>query len=372
MPDLIDPLLILSAVIVLGTLGMAYWQNSRSSAVLSSAAGWDSVYKRQPVRMDMLLLAAALGLHLPLLNIRLKAPPKTSEATLEDRLQRVDFIEQIELREKEQTILGKGDKPSLSPEEKAVKLAKIARAKSELFETAKSKALERAKRISILRAKSRRVRGQIDQKPRTIKTPEKLSQTSQITEQTGGKKLSDKKKKFLSRSRDLASRRTERGISKVTKDIDAPDVLPGGANILGIGGDGGDVVQIPVRRTPVVDKARTTASRKTAEVKKTEPEKPEIPLKMESPIPGRDVIKSVLPEYPKWARQRGVEASVLLKFTVTHRGKVKENIFVVKTSGYTQLDELAIDALLQWVFSPLPPGDTKEEGGNISFRFSVN
>jgi TonB family protein len=86
----------------------------------------------------------------------------------------------------------------------------------------------------------------------------------------------------------------------------------------------------------------------------------------------RGVDRQEIPEYPEWARKKGIESSVKFRFSVTADGRVKENIEIVKGSGYTELDELARTALLRWVFTRLPPekGNLVQDG-IIEFRFSI-
>ncbi|HRY29049.1 MAG TPA: TonB family protein [Elusimicrobiota bacterium] len=89
------------------------------------------------------------------------------------------------------------------------------------------------------------------------------------------------------------------------------------------------------------------------------------------PLADRKALSRVVPEYPEWAREKGVEAAVLIQFTVTPEGAVKDNMLVVRTSGYPPLDALAVKALAQWKFAPLPPDQYRDEIGTITFNFSV-
>jgi TonB family protein len=89
------------------------------------------------------------------------------------------------------------------------------------------------------------------------------------------------------------------------------------------------------------------------------------------PLNNRPIVRKVVPQYPSWAEEQGIIGSVRLYFTVTPEGQVRPNITVTKTTGYPRLDQLSIDALRQWQFSPL---DTSEEGqwGIITFNFSLS
>lgn len=86
----------------------------------------------------------------------------------------------------------------------------------------------------------------------------------------------------------------------------------------------------------------------------------------------RAVDRQEIPEYPEWARKKGIESSVKFRFSVTADGRVKENIEIIKGSGYGELDELARTALLRWVFARLPPekGNLVQDG-IVEFRFSI-
>lgn len=89
------------------------------------------------------------------------------------------------------------------------------------------------------------------------------------------------------------------------------------------------------------------------------------------PLANRQVIAREVPQYPDWARSKGIEAAVVLQFTVSPEGAVKDNIFVIRTSGYPQMDDLAVQALKKWKFATLPLDQYRDEVGSITFNFSV-
>lgn len=89
------------------------------------------------------------------------------------------------------------------------------------------------------------------------------------------------------------------------------------------------------------------------------------------PLKDRPVTKRVIPEYPSWAQSRGIEAAVVLQFTVVADGSVKNNIVVRRTSGYSRLDQSAIDALRKWIFEPLA-NENREEVGLITFNYTLS
>ncbi|HOW28299.1 MAG TPA: TonB family protein [Elusimicrobiota bacterium] len=106
--------------------------------------------------------------------------------------------------------------------------------------------------------------------------------------------------------------------------------------------------------------------------KRIQPKAAQKPLfSIVGPLANRPIKHRELPAYPEWAQARGIEASVVLQFTVTPEGAVKENIMVIRTSGFSQMDELAISSLKKWLFEPLPSDQYREEVGSITFNFAV-
>ena len=94
-------------------------------------------------------------------------------------------------------------------------------------------------------------------------------------------------------------------------------------------------------------------------------------FEIRGPLSRRTVLYRELPSYPEWAEKKGIEAGVSVHFVVLSNGKVKDNIYVVKTSGYPVLDKLVMEALRNWKFASLK-GDLygKEEWGVLTFYFS--
>jgi TonB family protein len=100
--------------------------------------------------------------------------------------------------------------------------------------------------------------------------------------------------------------------------------------------------------------------------------RPSRPLfQITGPLEKRPVVSKVIPAYPEWARAKGIEASVTLQFTVDPEGRVKPTVLTLRTSGYPQLDQTAVDALRKWVFQALPSDQLRDEVGAITFTFSV-
>jgi len=90
------------------------------------------------------------------------------------------------------------------------------------------------------------------------------------------------------------------------------------------------------------------------------------------PLSRRTILYKVIPSYPEWAEKEGIEAGVSIHFVVLSNGKVKDNIYVVRTSGYPLMDKLVMEALSHWEFASLK-GDLygKEEWGVLTFYFSL-
>lgn len=112
---------------------------------------------------------------------------------------------------------------------------------------------------------------------------------------------------------------------------------------------------------PVVRKAEQTTSGKIIEAK---PDKKSVDIV--GPIVGRKIIKSYLPVYPDWAKARNIEADVAVRFYVSPDGRVREKLYLERTSGYSKLDKLVMEAIRKWVFEPVSAGD---QWGIITIRY---
>ncbi|MBI4424966.1 MAG: energy transducer TonB, partial [Elusimicrobia bacterium] len=75
---------------------------------------------------------------------------------------------------------------------------------------------------------------------------------------------------------------------------------------------------------------------------------------------------------PDWVSQRGLELTVQLKFQVLESGAVKRSVVIKRTSGFPDIDRLAIEALTKWRFQPVHPGvgtANPDIWGVVSFKF---
>lgn len=78
-----------------------------------------------------------------------------------------------------------------------------------------------------------------------------------------------------------------------------------------------------------------------------------------------------LPEYPKIARKRGYQGSVVLEVLVNRNGKVVD-LRVAKASGYPILDKEAINTVKDWSFEPGMVGKERVEMWvNIPIKFEL-
>lgn len=93
---------------------------------------------------------------------------------------------------------------------------------------------------------------------------------------------------------------------------------------------------------------------------------------MTGPVADRPIISYNTPSYPEWAKREGVQASVMIYFVVLPDGHVKENVMVQKTSGFTDFDDNAVNAILAWRFQALRGGTTGEQWGTIMFHYRLS
>ena len=86
-------------------------------------------------------------------------------------------------------------------------------------------------------------------------------------------------------------------------------------------------------------------------------------------IAQRGIRTKIVPEYPQWARKKGVEGEITVEIIVAPSGIVKK-VTVVNKSGYKELDQIVVDAVKKWIFDPLPSLIKQEDQvGIIPFKF---
>ncbi len=89
------------------------------------------------------------------------------------------------------------------------------------------------------------------------------------------------------------------------------------------------------------------------------------------PVARRKLIRKVIPQYPAWAKEKGIEGNVSLKFWVSPAGTVSE-VELLLTSGFPDFDARAIRALRSYLFAPLAKEkEQKTQWGTITIRYSL-
>ena len=90
------------------------------------------------------------------------------------------------------------------------------------------------------------------------------------------------------------------------------------------------------------------------------------------PLANRKIINKIVPPFPRWAKTKGVGATIALRFTVMEDGSIRENVLVERTSGSREWDQLVIAALKKWQFAALETnGARKDQTGVITFQFVI-
>lgn len=74
-------------------------------------------------------------------------------------------------------------------------------------------------------------------------------------------------------------------------------------------------------------------------------------FKLSGPGAQRKLISAPLPYYPKWAKERGVEAYLELKMWIDSSGSVQD-VSILKSSGYSDLDRICSETISRWHFDP--------------------
>lgn len=141
---------------------------------------------------------------------------------------------------------------------------------------------------------------------------------------------------------------------------------PGG----GSGASGSQKVELKVKMEEPPPPPPTTLSSPSVTVRpETKKREKKIEVEISGSIAGRKIITKVLPFYPSWAAERGVEAVITVKIEVEPDGTVRKNVLVVGTSGYPNWDNIVKNSVLAWKFEALPGDNKTIQSGYITFRF---
>lgn len=82
-----------------------------------------------------------------------------------------------------------------------------------------------------------------------------------------------------------------------------------------------------------------------------------------------DIVGSVMPAYPPWARQKGLSnVTVSIQFSADAAGNVSPTMIVIKSTGYPDWDAQVKSTLGRWKFKPSENGIAKRVAV-ITFRF---
>lgn len=82
------------------------------------------------------------------------------------------------------------------------------------------------------------------------------------------------------------------------------------------------------------------------------------------------LVKKIEPEYPMGFVIHGAKGRGIYRLTINPKSGLVDEVKIVKTTGYRELNELAAKALLQWQFQPGThspvevPVDFDIQGGN--------
>ena len=91
------------------------------------------------------------------------------------------------------------------------------------------------------------------------------------------------------------------------------------------------------------------------------------------PISQREIVRKLVPRYPKWALDRRISGTVVVRVWVQPDGWVKGAPTVESSSGYPDLDQVVVDALRGWEFAALGPGvKSEDQWGVITFKFVLS
>lgn len=91
---------------------------------------------------------------------------------------------------------------------------------------------------------------------------------------------------------------------------------------------------------------------------------------VDGPLGNRRILHRIVPHSPEWIAQRGLDLTVILRFQVMADGTVKPGAMMIqKTSGFSEIDKLALDALRRWKFQAVPPA-SPSVWGRVTFHFT--
>lgn len=100
------------------------------------------------------------------------------------------------------------------------------------------------------------------------------------------------------------------------------------------------------------------------------PESDGVHWSVDGPVGNRRILTRVSPTSPDWVAIRNLDLTVTIRFHVLPDGSVAPGAVISKTSGFPEIDRLALDALRRWRFQSVPDkAGTPEVWGRVTFRF---
>ncbi len=107
--------------------------------------------------------------------------------------------------------------------------------------------------------------------------------------------------------------------------------------------------------TTAVEVPSITVDREAPDRERIEEKVPaSTPLSSRSLTVDREALEQPLPEVPGWLERTGQDVRVILRYNIGRQGNVNE-VDVLGSSGYPELDDRSIDRLGNWQYEPGPP-----------------
>ena len=139
---------------------------------------------------------------------------------------------------------------------------------------------------------------------------------------------------------------------------------------VGIFSSPGGSGQVDLERVPTKQLERTApevSSEESAKIKRA-PSKSATKITISGPLSSRKITYKPATPYPLWAQERGLTATISVQIAVNPDGTVKDNVFVIKTSGFGSWDRLVIESVRQWKFASIQNSGIVQTG-IITFNF---
>lgn len=128
--------------------------------------------------------------------------------------------------------------------------------------------------------------------------------------------------------------------------------------------------QVDLEKIPTKNLEKTTpdvSAEEKAKIRKA-PSKSATKITISGPLSSRKITYKPTTPYPLWAQKRGLTATISVQIAVNPDGTVKENIFVIKTSGFGSWDRLVTESVRQWKFASIGGSGTIQTG-IVTFNF---